>query len=96
MTFNYKYTYFQIRVNCVVADAPAKSGIKLIMGHAAAISCSYCTVKVSFYLLVSNIIINYYYCNLYKYFACVFVCMSVCPFVSNKRQNGVTDWAKFI
>ena len=32
--------------------------------------------------------------NLYINLACLSVCLSVCPFVSNKRQNGWTDWAQ--
>ena len=32
---------------------------------------------------------------LYIYFAFLFVCLSVCLVVSNKRQNGWTDWSQF-
>ena len=32
--------------------------------------------------------------NLYINLACLSVCLFVCLFVSNKRQNGWTDWAQ--
>ena len=39
-----------------MADASAKSGLKMIKGHAAKKACFYCTVKVNNYILLYDII----------------------------------------
>ena len=51
---------------------------------------NWCGVAASFRAPTSSLIINEYCKSIYKFglSVCFFVCLSVCLFVSNKRQNG--------